>query len=295
MSHPRPDARRPRAFTLVELLVVIGIIGLLISILLPALNKAREQARGVVCASNEKQLLLAFTMYVGENKNCTPIFPPVGAGYPPSPNTPYLRSLAYYMNTNTAGRGGTIRYDVGAFWPYVSNGLRSSGDPGSTPTSAPEILQRTMSCPSDLDGTLVAGYGGIDPNASINRNFSYSWNPSFWSGDAASGANPNLYGTDKHAVNRVTMIRQSGHKIILCEEAQPNDAWGFVGWPGANAADTPAFRHQYRANWGFADGHVDTYGPEELGYSKVNNPSDISVPVDITLNQFYFHLQSDSN
>ncbi len=69
---------KTKGFTLIELLVVIAIIALLVSILLPSLNKARELARGAVCLTNVRRLAMAGRFYLTDNGD---LFPPVRLKY----------------------------------------------------------------------------------------------------------------------------------------------------------------------------------------------------------------------
>ena len=77
----RPNSRTGRGFTLVELLVVIGIIAILVAMLLPALSQARQQAKAVACASNLKQIGQALQIYSNNWRGW--VYPPdLGAGHP---------------------------------------------------------------------------------------------------------------------------------------------------------------------------------------------------------------------
>src|SRR6476659_5851612 len=67
MAPRRRHLRRERAFTLIELIVVIGVIAVLVAMLLPALGRAREQAKVVQCAAQLRQVHHALMMYLNDN------------------------------------------------------------------------------------------------------------------------------------------------------------------------------------------------------------------------------------
>lgn len=119
----RHVSTRRKGFTLVELLVVIGIIALLISILLPALNKAREDAKRIMALNNARQLTMAWLMYANDNKGhfCsadTQNIPP-GSGVPPLGQPAVTNNPAFW---SWVGSGNTqLDITSGMLWPYVKN------------------------------------------------------------------------------------------------------------------------------------------------------------------------------
>ncbi|HXB60838.1 MAG TPA: prepilin-type N-terminal cleavage/methylation domain-containing protein [Candidatus Acidoferrales bacterium] len=122
-TKPRP--RCSGGFTLIELLVVIAIIAILAAILLPVLARAKQQALGVRCISNMRQLAMAWIMYYGDNKGALPVNGDT-TYQPPTPTSNTDPQWCPGLMAAVSGSPGTqptniLWLEAGVIFPYVNN------------------------------------------------------------------------------------------------------------------------------------------------------------------------------
>lgn len=281
-------------FTLVELLVVIGMIALLIGILLPALASARQQAKAVVCESNMRQIAIGFQIYCNTNNGCMP-----GCGEDGDPNAPLLLPDSQGWQSEMLWMNGVCRAITGKTYDDLQLAAMNGG--AAVPNN--ETPNHILVCPCALATAGVASGTDADQTQDgyflmhgyINHGATDQERQTF----VCYAMNYKLFGANVMK-GRITDLRSASEVVVAFEkrvnitEATQQDDDYYVSMGGTAGTLNNAFLGRFKGDWkrlstrhrkggflAFADGHVDhttlheACTPPVIGVNDWNRPGEI--------------------
>jgi prepilin-type N-terminal cleavage/methylation domain-containing protein/prepilin-type processing-associated H-X9-DG protein len=217
-SSNRKRGKFPTGFTLIELLVVIAIIALLLALLMPALERAREQGKRIICLNNLHQLALAWNLYADDNDdkivNGATGYSNVDTGW-----GKHLNELAWVDVSFPPSDWDTVLQEIrdGALWPYASN-------------------VRLFRCPTGLAGEALTYSIMFSMNA-VN----HTWT------QGVTGA---------HVKSR-SEIHKPAHRLVFIDEGHMTPDAYAVYYREERWFDDAPVRHGDGATVSFVDGHTE--------------------------------------
>ena len=220
--------KEKKGFTLIELLVVISVIALLVSILMPAMSRARQQAKSLYCLNNIRQMVIAANTYANSNDDYYPI-----AYYTQKKN-----GIRYYYSWDFTTRKD---WSITPAKEVVESGLLWQGEP----------ISEVQQCPSFKgDDNWFA-----DPHTGYNYNTSYigtneTTTPvrSARSTEVKRASETALFGDGEYS--------SGANKYMRAPFSNPRDA--SFSDPG-RVAGTQGYRHLGKTNVAFCDGHAESW------------------------------------